>query len=249
MAVQSAPGWVFSLTGIINTLVALKKDERDHGTQEGNSRQYEIIRRAYPRIESTLWKVHENATTDKVIDVLALGMYHIVRVPDLHPCVLSARARILCISLLISFPHLILTRILYTPHTLGIIGHCWKHAKGVAARKVSCIVIRQFLATSHTPPSALDNFFSMTPFEDVISTLRTTFLNREITEDASQISVELATADCFVSLDNQYAKRWVGEIIHGHVVALVEARAAAFKEDKMRWTVLDASAPFLKCVS
>ena len=89
MAVQSAPGWVFSLTGIINLLVSLKKDERDHGAQEGNSQQYEIIRRAYPRIETTLWKVYENATTDKVIDVLALGMYHIVRVPDLHPCAFS----------------------------------------------------------------------------------------------------------------------------------------------------------------
>jgi hypothetical protein len=82
--VQTAPGWVFSLTGIINVLVSLKKDERDHGVQEPNSQQYEIIRRAYPRIEAILWKVHENANTGKLIDVLALGMYHIARVPDLH---------------------------------------------------------------------------------------------------------------------------------------------------------------------
>jgi hypothetical protein len=88
MSVQTAPGWVFSLTGIINVLVSLKKDERDRGGQEGNLQQYEIIRRAYPRIETTLWTVHENANTDKLIDVLALGMYHIARVPDLYPYVL-----------------------------------------------------------------------------------------------------------------------------------------------------------------
>lgn len=85
---QTAPGWVFSLTGIINVLVSLKKDERNRGGQEENLQQYEIIRRAYPRIETTLWKVRETAKTDKLIDVLALGMYHIARVPDLHPYVL-----------------------------------------------------------------------------------------------------------------------------------------------------------------
>jgi hypothetical protein len=118
----------------------------------------------------------------------------------------------------------------------------------MAARKVSCLVVRHLLSASYAPPFALDSFFSMTPFEDVIATLRTAFLSREITEDFSQLSVELVTADCFVSVDNKNAKRWVEQTMHGHVVALVEARAAAFKEGDTRWAVLDASAPFLKCV-
>lgn len=74
------------------------------------------------------------------------------------------------------------------------------------------------------------------------------FLNREITEDCSQLSAELVTADCFVSVDNQNAEKWVEQAMHGHVVALVEARVAAFKEENMRWAVLDASASFLKYV-
>ena len=94
MRLQTAPGWVFSLTGIINVLVSLKKDDKNRGAQEANLQQYEIIRKAYPRIEATLWKVHENANTDKLIDVLALGMYHIARVPDLHPYVLYRLGRI-----------------------------------------------------------------------------------------------------------------------------------------------------------
>lgn len=80
---------MFSLTGIINVLVSLKKDERNNGAKEENSKQYDVIRKAYPRIEATLWKLHTTADTDKVIDVLALGMFHIYRVPDLHRYVTS----------------------------------------------------------------------------------------------------------------------------------------------------------------
>lgn len=87
ISTQTAPGWVFSLTGIINVLVSLKKDERIGDGKDANASQYEIIRKAYPRIEATLWKVHEAANSDKLVDVLALGMFHLARVPDLHPCV------------------------------------------------------------------------------------------------------------------------------------------------------------------
>lgn len=80
---KTAPGWVFALTGIINVLVSMNKDARSAPKPE-NAKQYDVLRSAYPRIEATLWKLHTTASSDKLVDVLALGMFHIFRVPELH---------------------------------------------------------------------------------------------------------------------------------------------------------------------
>lgn len=57
------------------------------------------------------------------------------------------------------------------------------------------------------------------------------------------------TADAFVNIGQKEASRFVDEAkIHGHVVALVRARAKAIEDEDQRWGLIDASAPFLKCV-
>ena len=71
------------MTGIINVLVSINKEARS-GPKPEHEKQYEIMRSAYPRIEATLWKVHPSADSDKLVDVLALGMFHMFRVPDLY---------------------------------------------------------------------------------------------------------------------------------------------------------------------
>ncbi|KAF8311105.1 hypothetical protein DL93DRAFT_2083831 [Clavulina sp. PMI_390] len=248
---QTAPGWVFSLTGIINVLVSLKKDER--GTTsipKANNEQYEIIRKAYPRIEATLWKVHTAADSDKLIDVLALGMFHIGRVPDLHP-------------------------ILYTPHTLAILGHCYTTARSISARKVSCLALRTLLTAPTAPPYALDNFYQLTPFPSVSRALiHNVFLNPalglakggskgEIEAANTQLAVELLTADAFVNIGQKEAARFVDEAkLHEHVVELVGSRVRALggvaskitttpgaeedeRERDLKWALLDSCAPFL----
>lgn len=132
-------------------------------------------------------------------------------------------------------------------------GYCWKTAKGVAARKLSCLAVRQLLTAPNAPGYALDSFLATTPFEDIIRTLiHNVFLNPAVTQESAstQLAVDLITADCFVNIGQKDASRFVDEAkIHGHVAAVVRARAQAIDDEDQRWAILDACAPFLKYVS
>ncbi|KAF9507710.1 hypothetical protein BS47DRAFT_280600 [Hydnum rufescens UP504] len=80
-----APYWVIPLTGLINSLVSLKKlqAEAGSGLSEEDSRVFATLRQAYPRIEAVLWRDQELLTTDSTLSVVSLGLHHLYRIPDM----------------------------------------------------------------------------------------------------------------------------------------------------------------------
>jgi hypothetical protein len=67
--------------------VAIKKDEKINDESQENGKQYALLRAAYPRIETVLFKNRASANVDGRISVLALGLYHFSRIPQIETLV------------------------------------------------------------------------------------------------------------------------------------------------------------------